>query len=266
MANGANIRVSPIGELQLDVLIKDLETILGLNLQPKRDPFDEEWIGTFIDNHSVFTNASYYLVDIFENFYDDPPYPSYEYVILIKKVWYKDKRMTFPQAAVKFGWELWNELLKTERYAMLFEEEFGPILATYGSPRPISPENSVIARERRLLCKYRGFDYLFLPLDSILWATPDLNGKWGGVTVQGSRYLPNDTHSGWVLWTGDEEPNEQTEFVQIVAKDVDEWRRIPTWLLGLAPGWRFIQDAKSHADKIWYDETLLSVPPSYRLL
>ena len=81
------------------------------------------------------------------------------------------------------------------------------------------------------------------------------NVRSGLMPINGLRHQPEQGTTGWFIWAGKEFSSEPNFFVPLHTKHVDEWSKLITPYLGLAPGWRFLV-TNEHVD-VWFDEKLL---------
>lgn len=88
------------------------------------------------------------------------PFEDYEYTLDIDALyWEKYTTHTRDQMGEILGYQLFSGLKNTDRYALMLVYGVEQVLAKHGTPRPISPENSVIARERQQNCQNVGALY-----------------------------------------------------------------------------------------------------------
>ena len=78
----------------------------------------------------------------------------------------------------------------------------------------------------------------------------------GQMPVNGARYLPTDTTSGWYIYCGDECFDADDFFSPLHHEHLPEYLPLAIPYLALPPGYRFQIDDKGYED-IWYDEAIL---------
>jgi hypothetical protein len=111
----------------------------------------------------------------------------------------------------------------------------------------------VTAHDRqRAVCARYGAG--FLQADP--WMVAGVARELKGQPAHGLRHPPTGMSSGWYLWTG--KFSEADDFFKpLHISHVYEARPEIEVLLGLAPGWRFLQDG-DYVD-VWFDKAVLDI-------
>lgn len=114
------------------------------------------------------------------------------------------------------------------------------------------PIKDMEARQREICQRYGTF---FVASPSDLKVGISENAKLGLVPLSGLRHVPEGGATGLYIWRGEELSQSPDFFRPLHVAHLETWCPEALPLLGLAPGWRFLQ-VGDYVD-VWFDNTLL---------
>jgi hypothetical protein len=114
-----------------------------------------------------------------------------------------------------------------------------------------------IQQQQKVICDKLKVDWAPVDMHSLIAFNDSLFSD--KKPINGLRHPQQGSIDGWYLWSGDEIPQDDSEFFRpLHVEHLMNYRPIILKYLGLPPGWRFQIDDDGYED-IWYDELLLNI-------
>lgn len=114
-----------------------------------------------------------------------------------------------------------------------------------------------VSREQLEVCLRHGAGSLECP--GYLKVGIARNVKNGVLPLNGLRHPPEGDTSGWYIWAGDADPQDDPEFfLPLHVHHLSDWCPEVIRFLGLPPGWRFL--TAGEYEDVWEDPSLLNPP------